>query len=237
MCVRIFLWVGFPCSFSERFAFSFVVDLTVGFFFWWLVLVLSCVYVCVRLSLSVCVSVCVCTRSVEALSEVLSDWGEGRGSIVVISHDKAFCEQVGFTHILTITGEGGLHLEQRDANESDWDSTVATFQKSMGGEDEDDAAASGAGEATAMDKELLAKRRKMAYNAPKRIEKIESLVEQKEEKMAALDDEMLANGSDVGKLVDLSKEKEGLEEEVMELMEEWEELETVIAEMEELAVS
>jgi len=174
---------------------------------------------------------------VEALSEVLSDWGEGRGSIVVISHDKAFCEQVGFTHILTITGEGGLHLEQRDANESDWDSTVATFQKSMGGEDKDDAAASGAGEATAMDKELLAKRRKMAYNAPKRIEKIESLVEQKEEKMAALDDEMLANGSDVGKLVDLSKEKEGLEEEVMELMEEWEELETVIAEMEELAVS
>ncbi|OEU12139.1 P-loop containing nucleoside triphosphate hydrolase protein, partial [Fragilariopsis cylindrus CCMP1102] len=58
---------------------------------------------------------------VEALSEVLSDWGDGKGAIVVISHDKAFCEQVGFTHILTITGDGQLQLEQRDANDNDWD--------------------------------------------------------------------------------------------------------------------
>ena len=53
----------------------------------------------------------------------------------------------------------------------------------------------------------------------------------KEETIAQLDEEMLANGSDVGKLVDLSKEKELLENEVMELMEEWEELETLVAEM------
>ena len=149
----------------------------------------------------------------------------------MISHDKSFCEQVGFTHVLTITGEGGLRLEQRDANESDWDSSVATFQKSG------DAGEDGDGAATVVDKELEAKKRKMAFNAPKRISKIESMVEQKEEKMAALDEEMLANGSDVGKLVDLSKEKEVLEEEVMELMEEWEELEVLLAEMEALAVS
>ena len=35
--------------------------------------------------------------SVEALSEALSGWGEDTGAIVVISHDKAFCEKVGFT--------------------------------------------------------------------------------------------------------------------------------------------
>ena len=51
--------------------------------------------------------------------------------------------------------------------------------------------------------------------------------------MAVLDEDMLANGSDVGKLVDLSAKKEALEEEVMALMEEWEELETLMAEMEE----
>lgn len=152
---------------------------------------------------------------------------------MVISHDKAFCEQVGFTHVLTITSEGTLRLEQRDANANDWDSSIATFQKSIGETE-------GNGEPspeTVVDKEEEAKRRKMAFNAPKRISKIESLVEQKEEKIATLDEEMLANGSDVGKLVDLSKEKEGLEEEVMELMEEWEELETLLAEMEEAAVS
>jgi ATP-binding cassette subfamily F protein 3 len=169
---------------------------------------------------------------VEALSEVLSDWGDGKGSIIVISHDKAFCEQVGFTHILTITSEGTLKLEQRDARASDWDSSIATFQKSMGMNGDDDASDGGEESSVGVvDKELDAKRRKMAFNAPKRISKIESLVEQKEEKIAVLDEEMLANGSDVGKLVDLSKKKEILEEEVMALMEEWEELETLVAEM------
>ena len=177
---------------------------------------------------------CYCS-SVEALSEVLSDWGEEKGAIVVISHDKAFCEQVGFTHVLTITGEGGLRLEQRDANSGDWDSSVATFQKSNGETEANGAESSPT--MTPVDKEAEAKRRKMAFNAPKRIAKIESLVEQKEEKISVLDEEMLANGSDVGKLVDLSKEKEILEEEVMTLMEEWEELESLLAEMEESTVS
>ena len=115
--------------------------------------------------------------SVEALSEVLSDWGDDRGSIVVISHDKSFCEQVGFTHVLTITDEGGLHLEQRDANDGDWDSSVATFQKS--GDDNSNGEESSSSPVV-VDKEVEAKRRKMAFNAPKRIAKIESLVEQKE---------------------------------------------------------
>lgn len=162
----------------------------------------------------------------------MSDWGDGKGSIIVISHDKAFCEQVGFTHILTITSEGTLKLEQRDARASDWDSSIATFQKSIGTNGDDDASDGGEDYSDGVvDKELDAKRRKMAFNAPKRISKIESLVEQREEMIAVLDEEMLANGSDVGKLVDLSKKKEILEEEVMALMEEWEELETLVAEM------
>ena len=36
---------------------------------------------------------------------------------------------------------------------------------------------------------------------------------------------MMANGSDVGKLVELSKDKEALELKVLEYMDEWEELE------------
>ena len=67
---------------------------------------------------------------------MLSDWGDGKGSIVVISHDKAFCEQIGFTHVLTITDEGRLRLEQRDANINDWDSSRQTYQKSTAGPSE-----------------------------------------------------------------------------------------------------
>mmetsp|Transcript_13794 Transcript_13794/g.15468 ORF Transcript_13794/g.15468 Transcript_13794/m.15468 type:complete len:355 (+) Transcript_13794:179-1243(+) len=167
---------------------------------------------------------------VEALSEVLTDWGDGKGAIVVISHDKAFCEQVGFTHILTITDDGRLQLEQRDANDNDWDSSGTTYQKST--------ITLNNGETitttndVVIDKEVDEKRRKMAFNAPKRISKIETLVVSKEEQILQLDEEMLANGSDVGKLVELSETKEILDEQVVKLMEEWEELETVMAEVE-----
>jgi len=161
-------------------------------------------------------------KCVEALSEVLSDWGENRGSIVVISHDKSFCEQVGFTHVLTITDEGGLLFEQRDADDDDWDASVSTYQKFSSDEE--------SSFTTVVDKEAQAKRRKRAFNAPKRIPKIESLLERKEDQIALLDKDMLANGSDVGKLVDLSEKKQGLEAEVAELMEEWEELESLMAE-------
>ncbi|KAL3908933.1 MAG: hypothetical protein SGILL_008291, partial [Bacillariaceae sp.] len=161
---------------------------------------------------------------VEALSESLSEWGGETGAVVVISHDKHFCEQVGFTHVLTIQDDGMLKLEQRATNAGDWDSSGSTLQRSLEKEDDscDDAAA----------KDMDPKERKRAYNAPKRISKIELLVEQNEKKIAVLDEEMLANGSDVGKLVDLQKEKEALETDVMELMEEWEELEVLLAELE-----
>jgi hypothetical protein len=159
------------------------------------------------------------------LSDALSDWGDEQGAIVVISHDKAFCEKVGFTHVATVE-DGGFKVEQRSARESDWDSSVSTLQPTSAlteGEEED------GDEDDNPEKEVDAKVRKQAYNAPKRIAKIEDLVENKEAKIAKLDSEMLANGSDMGKLVDLNKEKEKLEEQVMELMEEWEELEEVLA--------
>lgn len=155
----------------------------------------------------------------EALSESLSEWGEETGAIVVISHDKNFCDKVGFTHVATVV-DGALQVEQRSSRESDWDSSGSTLQRSSMEANEE----ASSNTATKVDTKL----RKQAFNAPKRISKIESLVEQKEEKMAKLDEEMLANGSDVGKLVDLSKEKEELEEQVMELMEEWEELEALL---------
>jgi ATPase subunit of ABC transporter with duplicated ATPase domains len=166
--------------------------------------------------------------SVEALSDALSEWGDDEGALVVISHDKAFCEQVGFTHVLTIQEDGTLKLEQRNTNEGDWDSSKSTLQRTQQeGNNETTATATTAGADS--DKGMDAMLRKQAYNAPKRIAQIESLIEKKEQKIAALDSEMLANGKDVGKLVDLTKEKEALEAEVMELMEEWGDLETLLA--------
>ena len=56
---------------------------------------------------------------IQGLANALSGWGGKDGSIVVISHDREFCEKVGFTHIGTVDG-GKLTLEQRGLQESDW---------------------------------------------------------------------------------------------------------------------
>jgi ATPase subunit of ABC transporter with duplicated ATPase domains len=171
----------------------------------------------------------VCTfiiRSVEALSEALSTWGDDDGSILVISHDKAFCEQVGFTHVLTLDGRGGVRLEQREVRASDWDSSgglstvQAQVQAQSNGQEQ-----TPAGEVV----ELDAKQRKLAFNAPKRIAKIEVLVAELEEKIAGIDEKMLSIGNDVGALVDLTKEKESLQAKVKSLMEEWDELEVLLS--------
>jgi ATP-binding cassette subfamily F protein 3 len=57
---------------------------------------------------------------INALAVALSSWGDQTGGIVVISHDREFCDQVGFTHVGTVMN-GRLKLEQRPLRDSDWD--------------------------------------------------------------------------------------------------------------------
>jgi len=162
---------------------------------------------------------------VEALSEALSTWGEDTGSIIVISHDKAFCEQVGFTHVLTLDGKGGMKLEQREVRESDWDSSGGLSTTQSPPSQPTNGVEEPAEETIVLDD----KQRKQAFNAPKRIAKIEVLVEELEENISEIDQKMIEIGNDVGELVDLNNEKEKLQEKVMTLMAEWEELEVLLA--------
>merc|ERR1719287_46742 len=57
---------------------------------------------------------------IAALSNALSRWGGKDGAVVVVSHDRAFCETVGFTHVGTVV-DGRLTLEERSLRRSDWD--------------------------------------------------------------------------------------------------------------------
>lgn len=57
---------------------------------------------------------------IQGLANALHGWGEKDGGVVVISHDREFCEKVGFTHIGTVMN-GGLILEQRPLRDSDWE--------------------------------------------------------------------------------------------------------------------
>ena len=57
---------------------------------------------------------------IDALAKALRGWGGKDGAVVVISHDRAFCDEVGFTHVGTVMN-GALVLEQRPLEEKDWD--------------------------------------------------------------------------------------------------------------------
>lgn len=166
----------------------------------------------------------ICTCSVEALSEAFSEWGDETGAIVLVSHDQNFCEKIDFTHVATVQ-DGTFKLEQRAARTSDW--VIDSLSAGETGNEDSHIASSDAAVAGTEDPQM----RKKAFNAPKRIAKLESLIEQAESKIAELDEEMLAHGSDIGKLVDLTQEKVALEGKVESYMEEWGELEKVLAQV------
>lgn len=174
---------------------------------------------------------------IEALGDSLSNWGGKDGSVVVVSHDRAFCEQVGFTHVGTVK-DGKLIVEERGLQEKDWArydiSSTPLISNGL-------TAASASGEAvielTEAEKAEQDRKRKLAFNAPKRIKKIEELIERSEAKIVEYDEKMMSVGNDVEKLMELINKKTKEEETVASLMEEWEELEEVIAEMSNLNMS
>jgi ATP-binding cassette subfamily F protein uup len=118
--------------------------------------------------------------------------------------------------------DGTFVVEQRGARSSDWVIEGLSASASTREVETEDVMAS-------KNEECSPLLRKQAYNAPKRIANLEILIEDADGKIALLDEEMLANGSDLGKLVDLTKEKEALEIKVMEYMEGWEQLEVLFA--------
>jgi hypothetical protein len=170
---------------------------------------------------------CVFLRySVEALSDALSTWGVDTGAIVVVSHDKEFCGKIQFTHVASVL-DGVMVVEQRDARESDW---IITDLSSEAVTEEEEGEGIYA-ELEPPKKELDPAQRKQAFNAPKRIEKLGQLIEKAEDKMATIDEDMLKHGADVGKLCDLQKAKDSLQHEVDNFMNEWEELEELLAQV------
>eukprot|EP00956_Cyclotella_meneghiniana_P044625 scaffold326763_cov99-Cyclotella_meneghiniana.AAC.3 len=121
---------------------------------------------------------------------------------------------------------GSLVLEERELDERDWDQyDIASLGESEGIEDKVVEKISPA------EKEELDRKRKLAFNAPKRIQKIERLIEESELRIAEYDDEMMKCGNSMDALMDLTDKKAKEEDAVAALMEEWEELEGIVAEV------
>lgn len=69
------------------------------------------------------------------------------------------------------------------------------------------------------------KKLKFTYKEQKEYETIEADIEKLENRLSEIDDEMVKNATNFGKLNELTKEKENLEGQLMEKMERWEYLE------------
>ncbi|KAL7577710.1 hypothetical protein ACA910_001020 [Epithemia clementina (nom. ined.)] len=165
---------------------------------------------------------------VEALSDALGSWAGDRGAIVVISHDRAFCEKIDFTHVATVR-DGTCVLEERAVRDKDWQvDSMSSDQRGSGKIDNNrnEATTNGTSEQKG---QLDPKLRKQAFNAPKRIAKLEQLIKDAEGQIAAIEQEMISVGNDVGKLVEMNRRKDQIAAKVEKYMEEWEELEELAA--------
>lgn len=160
---------------------------------------------------------------IEALGESLSNWGGKDGSVVVVSHDRAFCESVGFTHVGTVK-DGTVVIEERGLMDSDW-ARYDINGAALGGCDDIVPVV----ELTKEEKEEQERKRKLAFNAPKMMKKIEDKMSKAEAKIAEYETQMEEHGSDAQKLVELLNKKSMAQIEVNKLMEEYESLEAILA--------
>ena len=142
--------------------------------------------------------------------------------MIVVSHDRSFCDSVGFNTVGTVV-DGSLTVEERDLSDKDW----KQYDMQLAGTVEEKIVI----ELTPEEKAEEKRKRKLAFNAPKLIAKLESQIEKAEAKIAELDEEMMNVGNDVGKLTDISMKKQEEEEKVAKMMEEWEEIEKLLAEV------
>lgn len=172
-----------------------------------------------------------------ATTEVLTNaLAEFPGTLVVISHNKPFVERLRPTHIGLIRNRR-LVVEERPLRPTDWAFDVegdkAGGATATGASKGDGGAAAGAGE----EKPQLSyaeqrARFKKISAAPKRIAKLQELLEEKEAKVEEYDRDMYKNGADAGRVMELSERRDALASEIEGLYAQWEELELLVAEAE-----
>lgn len=142
-----------------------------------------------------------------------------------MSHDKPFCDSVGFNAVGTVMN-GNVVVEERDLNEEDW----RQYDLSASQLDTAQETPSSKKELTPEEKQQQEQRRKRAFNAPKRILKLEQMIASCELRISEIDKEMMEVATDVSKLTELTKEKEKQESKIADMMQEWEELEILVSE-------
>ena len=162
--------------------------------------------------------------SINALLSALDDY---EGTVVIISHDRAFCEAIRCSHVAYVAN-GGVKVEERDLRPSDFseaDRGIANVEGAMEG----DASPSSDPAAEKAAREVARQLQKARNAAPKKLTVVQQKIEAAENELEQLDAKMMAVGADASKALELSHEKQEVQARVDALYEQWSELEELIA--------
>jgi len=165
---------------------------------------------------------------VQSIAALVSALDEYEGAVVVVSHDRAFCEALRCTHVAYVAG-GSVTLEERELRASDFsedDKGVANVDAQAKAQAETEADRE---ERKAM-AQLDRKAQKERLAAPKKLKQVEGKIADAEAELEALSAQMLECGSDAQRAVELSEQQAQVQSRVDELYEEWERLEELAAE-------
>ena len=145
------------------------------------------------------------------------------GSVMVISHDQTFLEELEPTHVLTVR-DGKVRMEERGLREDDWNDPLdykheekfasnGTFEKAI-------KPPNGSNKNVNNDNE----NKKKKVKASKRITKIEASVENHAAELSKIDEEILLNVKNKAKMIELQKSRSIIQEKVDALYAELDEL-------------
>jgi len=152
------------------------------------------------------------------LTEALRDF---QGTVIVISHDKAFLEAFQPTHVMTVR-EGKVALEERQLREDDWNDILGSREASKFASNQE---ITSKGTLNVSDSKTAIKQKpQKKKGGAKQITKIESSITKYEGEIAVVDEEMITHGRNRAKLNELSQKRSDLQSKLDELYASYEDL-------------
>ena len=141
------------------------------------------------------------------------------GAVIIVSHDRYFLDRLA---VRTFAFEEDGNIGHYIGGYTDW------YEQHREKEKQKEAAV----KKETAERRPKQKKLKFSYKEAKEYETIEETIAGLEEKLTALEEEMNSCGADFGRLSELSKEKEQLDEQLLEKMDRWEYLEELAARIE-----
>ena len=172
------------------------------------------------------------TQTLAILEDYLDNY---EGIVITVSHDRYFLDRIA-RRIFAFEGNG--RIVQYEGGYSDYmakrPQPVKMGMSGSTNEKNDIDESNGEEKEQTSSKQTWKheKKVKFSYNEKREYETIESDIEKLENKIADLDEKILKNASDFGKLNALTKEKEEVEAELLEKMDRWEYLEEIAQQIE-----